>query len=106
MMYKTPTFAEPQQYNRPFSMYIVSSYIFFTRNKCLCRKPKYPEKTTDPRPAASRWQTLSHNVVSSTHRLNEIRTRIVSGDRYKHMYVNPTIIRSRPRQPPANYVHV
>jgi hypothetical protein len=28
------------------------------------RKPEYPEKN---RPAASHWQTLSHNVVSSTH---------------------------------------
>ena len=66
MMYKTPTFAEPQQYNRPLSwghvsafineygnwhvatphftnerftylvVLLVSGYIFFTRNKCLC----------------------------------------------------------------------
>jgi hypothetical protein len=32
------------------------------------------------RPAASYWQTLSHNVVSSTLRLNEIQTYNVSGD--------------------------
>jgi hypothetical protein len=32
------------------------------------------------RPATSRWQTLSHNVVSSTHRLIGIRTHNVSGD--------------------------
>jgi hypothetical protein len=31
---------------------------------------------------ASHWQTLSHNVVSSTPRLSEIRTHNVSGDRY------------------------
>ena len=32
------------------------------------------------RPAASHWQTVSHNVVSSTPRLNGIRTRNVSSD--------------------------
>jgi hypothetical protein len=32
------------------------------------------------RPAASRSQTLSHNVVSSTPRLNWIQTHNVSGD--------------------------
>ena len=32
--------------------------------------------------AASNWQTLSHNVVSSTPRLSGIRTHNVSGDRY------------------------
>ena len=31
------------------------------------------------RPVASHWQTLSHNVISSTHRLNGIRTHNVSG---------------------------
>jgi hypothetical protein len=36
------------------------------------------EETAVPRenhkPAANQWHTLSHNVVSSTHRLSEIRT--------------------------------
>ena len=32
------------------------------------------------RPVPSLWQTLSHNVVSSTHWLNGIRTHNVSGD--------------------------
>jgi hypothetical protein len=31
-------------------------------------------------PAASRWQTLSHNVVSSTSGLSGIRTHNVRGD--------------------------
>jgi hypothetical protein len=34
------------------------------------------------RPVASHWQTLSHNVVSSTPRLYRIRTHNVSGDRH------------------------
>jgi hypothetical protein len=34
------------------------------------------------RPAASHCQTLSHNVVLSTPRLNRIRTHNVSGDRH------------------------
>ena len=33
-------------------------------------------------PAASHWQTLSHNVVSSTPCLSGIRTHNVSGDRH------------------------
>jgi len=33
------------------------------------------------RPAASHWQTLSHNVLLYTPRLSEIRTHNVSGDR-------------------------
>jgi len=32
------------------------------------------------RPVASYWQTLSHDVVSSTPRLSGIRTHNVSGD--------------------------
>ena len=38
------------------------------------------------RPVASLWQTLSHNVASSTPRLSEIRTHNVSG--YKHWLHN------------------
>jgi len=32
------------------------------------------------RPTASHWQTLSHNVVSSTPRLSVIRTHNVNAD--------------------------
>ena len=35
------------------------------------------------RPAASHWQTLSHNVVSSTPRLSGFRTQNISGDMYR-----------------------
>ena len=35
------------------------------------------------RPAASHGQTLSHNIVSRTPRLSEVRTQNVSGDRYR-----------------------
>jgi hypothetical protein len=34
------------------------------------------------RPATSHWQTLSHNIVSSTPRLCGIQTHNFSGDRY------------------------
>ena len=33
-------------------------------------------------PVASNWQTLSHNVVSSTPRLSGIRTHNISGDKH------------------------
>ena len=32
MMYKTPTFAEPQQYNRPFSTGQLLAFIIYTGN--------------------------------------------------------------------------
>ena len=35
------------------------------------------------RPVASHWQTLSHNDISSTPRLNGIRAHKVSGDRHR-----------------------
>jgi hypothetical protein len=41
------------------------------------RKPEYQEKT-----AASHWQTLSHNIVSSAPQLSVIRSHNVSGDRH------------------------
>ena len=50
-------------------------------SSCWWRVSEYQEKTTDL-PAACHWQTLSHNVVSSTHRLSGIRTHNFSGDRY------------------------
>jgi hypothetical protein len=34
------------------------------------------------RPATSHWQTLSHNVVSSTPHLSGIRTHSFSGDKH------------------------
>jgi hypothetical protein len=33
-------------------------------------------------PAASQWQTLSHNVVSITPRVSGVPSRNVSGDRH------------------------
>jgi hypothetical protein len=50
--------------------------LYRDRQFYLCRKPEYPEKTTD-RPAPSHWKTLSHNIVSSTPRLSDIRTHNV-----------------------------
>ena len=44
------------------------------------------------RPVASRWQTLSHNVVSSTPRLGGIRTHNISGDgHWLHTQLKTTI---------------
>jgi len=41
------------------------------------RKPEYPE---EKKLATSYWQTLSHNVVLSTPRHEQIQTHKVSGD--------------------------
>ena len=58
------------------------------------RKPEYTWKTTDLPQVND-----IHNVISSTHRLSGILTRIISGDkRFAQIVVNPTTIRSRPRQ--------
>jgi predicted membrane protein len=40
------------------------------------------ETAENHRPAASHWQTLSHNAASSTSHLNWIRTQNVIGDRH------------------------
>ena len=52
--------------------------------------------------AASHWQTLSHNVVSSTIPRSGIRTQSISGDRpdciCMHV-INSTTIRPQSRQP-------
>jgi hypothetical protein len=50
------------------------------------RKSEYTEKSTDP--LASHWQTLSHNVVSSTPCHEQ--------DSNSQVVVDPTAIRSRP----------
>ena len=42
-------------------------FLLYRSGQCYWwRKPEYPEK--NHRPAASQWQTLSHNVVSSRPR--------------------------------------
>jgi hypothetical protein len=40
------------------------------------------------RPVASHWQTLSHNVVTNTHRLSGIQTHNVSNNLGKNMLTN------------------
>ena len=59
--------------------YMEMMHVFCTKNE----KGGYGVPGENQRPAASHWQTLSHNVVlSSTPRLSGIRTHNVSGDRY------------------------
>ena len=43
-MYKTPTFAEPQQYNRPFSTDQLSAFIIDSDGKLGCCYPAVKEK--------------------------------------------------------------
>jgi hypothetical protein len=46
----------------------------------LVKETGVPRKNHQP--AASHWQTLSHNVVSSTPHLSGIRTHSINGDRH------------------------
>jgi hypothetical protein len=48
MMYKTPTFAEPQQYNRPFSTGQLSAFIIQTGNLDVTT-PQWKKKYWDIR---------------------------------------------------------
>ena len=64
------------------------------------RKPEDPEKTTDLSQVIDK--TLSHNVVSSTPRLNGNRTQNNSAQ----IVVYPTTIRSRPRRPLTGSVNI
>ena len=54
--------------------------IISWRSLLLMEEARVPGE--NHRPAASYWQTLSHNVVSSTPPLSGIRTHNVSGDRH------------------------
>ena len=58
------------------------------------RKPRVPRE--NHRPAASHWQILSHNVVSSRPRMSGFRTLNVS---IAQVVINTTTIWSRPWQP-------
>ena len=64
----------------------------------LCKKLKYPEKTTNLPQVTD--NSLSHNVVSSTPRLNRIQKHNISGDR--HIGSCKSTTRSLPRRPPKN----
>ena len=53
--------------------------VILWRLVLLMEKTRVPGENHGP--VANRWQSLSHNVVSSTPRLSGIRTHNVSGDR-------------------------
>jgi hypothetical protein len=51
------------------------------RSVLLVEETRVPGENHQP--VASHWQTLSHNVVSSTPRLSGIQTHNFSGDRHR-----------------------
>jgi hypothetical protein len=63
-------------FNTPFNNISVISW----RSVLLVEETRVPRENQGP--VASYWHTLSHNVVSSTPRLNGIRTHNASGDRH------------------------
>jgi len=76
--------------------------IFNNISVILWRSNLLVEETGVPgenhRPAASDWQTLSYNVVSSTPRLSGVQTHYVSGP-LALVIINQTTIRSWPHGP-------
>ena len=66
---------------------MVFNAIFHNISVTSCRSVLIVEETgvhgTKHRPTASHRQTLSHNVVSSTPRLNGVRTHNFNGDRHR-----------------------
>jgi hypothetical protein len=63
-------------FNSTFNIISVISW----RSVLLVEKTRVPRENLQP--AASHWQTLSHNVVSSTPLLSGIRTHTFSGEGY------------------------
>ena len=64
-------------FNATFNNNSVTSW----RSVFLVEETRVPGENHQP--AGSHRQTLSQNVVSSTPRLNGVRTRNVSGDRHR-----------------------
>jgi hypothetical protein len=62
------------------SYWIQRKFGLWLRSVLLVEETRVPGEKH--RPAASNWQTLSHNVVSSTPRLSRIWTHKVGGDRH------------------------
>ena len=77
-------------------MIMVFNATFNTISVISWRSVSLVEETGIPgenhRPVASHWQTLSHNVVSSTPRLNGFQTHRVSSGR--HDGINPSTIKT------------
>ena len=68
-------------------LFMVFNATFNNISVISCRSVLLVVETGVPggnhRPAASHGQTLSHNIVSRTPRMGEVRTHKVSGDRYR-----------------------
>jgi hypothetical protein len=62
-----------QHHFQQYFNYIVAVFLIGGVNQSTRKKHRL---------AASHWQTLSYNVVSSTHLLNGVRTHNASGDRH------------------------
>ena len=61
-------------------MFMVFHAVFNNISVLLVEETRIPGE--NHRPVVSHWQTLSHNVVSSTPSLSGIRTHNVSGDEH------------------------
>ena len=81
--------------------FMVSNATFNNISVISCHSVLLVEETGVPgknhQPATSNWQTLSHNVVSSTPHLSRVRTHYANGNRQliALVIVNPTTIWSR-----------
>jgi len=64
-----------------------------TFNNIVILVEENEEPGKNQRPFARHWQTLSHNVVSSTPCLSGIRTHDFSGDRHGKMNLSSFFIK-------------
>jgi hypothetical protein len=67
-------------FNATFNNIQQQNSVISWQSVLLVKETDVPQE--NHRPAASHWQTLSHNLVSSTPCLSGVRTHNVSGNRH------------------------
>ena len=77
MMYKIPTFAEPQQFNRPFSTGQLSAFIIQTGNWDVATRSERKKKKSCNKNAIKNTETLEKIYIFHSNQKNN-RSALVS----------------------------